>query len=79
MGDFNFISQPSDRNKPRGNVNDMLIFNEAISNLGLIELPMKGGKFTCCNKQHDPLLKNWIGFLPQHPGQVHFLQHLFTP
>jgi exonuclease III len=57
MGDFNFISQPSDRNKPHGDVNDMLIFNEAISNLGLIELPMKGRKFTWSNKQQDPLLE----------------------
>jgi exonuclease III len=57
MGDFNFISQPSDRNKPHGDVNDMLIFNEAIGNLGLIELPMKGRKFTWSNKQQDPLLE----------------------
>jgi hypothetical protein len=35
MGYFNFIIQPSNRNKPCGDVNDMLIFNEAISNLGL--------------------------------------------
>ena len=34
MGYFNFIRKPSDRNKPGGDVNDMLLFNEAISNLG---------------------------------------------
>jgi exonuclease III len=51
MGDFNFIRQPSDRNKLGGNVNDMLIFNEAISYLGIIELPMKGRKFTWSNMQ----------------------------
>jgi hypothetical protein len=57
MGDFNLIRKPSDRNKPGGNVNDMLSFNEAISNLGLIEVPLKGKKFTWSNMQHDPLLE----------------------
>ena len=42
MGDFNFIRSPEDRNRPGGDVNQMLLFNEAISNLGLIELPLKG-------------------------------------
>jgi hypothetical protein len=57
VGDFSFIRQPSDRNKPGGDVNDMLIFNEAISNLGLIELPMEGRIFTWSNMQNDPLLE----------------------
>jgi hypothetical protein len=35
MGDFNFIRNTSDRNKPGGDINDMLLFNEAISNLGI--------------------------------------------
>jgi hypothetical protein len=46
VGDFNFIRQPSYRNKPGGHVNEILIFIEAISNLRLIELPMKGRKYT---------------------------------
>jgi hypothetical protein len=34
-GDFNFIkSLPEDRNKPSGVVNDMLLFNENINDLG---------------------------------------------
>jgi hypothetical protein len=57
MEDFNFIRKPSDRNKPGGDVNDMLIFNEAISNLGLIELPLMGKRFTWSNMQQDPLLE----------------------
>ena len=36
VGDFNFIRAPTDRNMPSGDVNEMLLFNEAISNLGLI-------------------------------------------
>jgi hypothetical protein len=57
LGDFNFIREPSNRNKPGGDVNDMLLFNEAISNLGLVELPLKGRKFTWSNMQQDPLLE----------------------
>ena len=46
MGDFNFIIKPEDRNKPGGDVNEMLMFNAAISELGLIELPLKGRQFS---------------------------------
>jgi exonuclease III len=35
MGDFNFNRSLSDRNRPRGNLNDVFILNEIISNLGL--------------------------------------------
>jgi exonuclease III len=49
MGDFNFIRSPNDRNKPGGNISEMFKFNEAISNLGLVEIPLKGRKFTWSN------------------------------
>lgn len=42
MGDFNFIRSVEDRNLPGGNMNDILFFNEVISNVGLVELPIKG-------------------------------------
>jgi len=35
----------------------MLLFNEAISALGLVELPLYGKKFTWSNKQQPPLLE----------------------
>ena len=57
MGDFNFIRSPEDRNRPGGDVNQMLLFNEAISNLGLIELPLKGRQFSWSNMQDNPLLE----------------------
>jgi hypothetical protein len=57
LGDFNFIRQPSDRNKPGGDINGMLLFNEAISNLGLVEIPLKGRKYTWSNMQQTPLLE----------------------
>jgi hypothetical protein len=50
VGDFNLIRRPSDRNKPRGNIQDMLRFNEVISHLGLEELPLQGSHFTWSNK-----------------------------
>lgn len=34
-----------------------LLFNEAISKLGLVELPLKGKRFTWTNKQFSPLLE----------------------
>jgi hypothetical protein len=57
FGDFNFMRKLSDMNKPGGDVNDMLLSSVAISNLGLIELPLKGRKFTWSNMQQDPLLE----------------------
>jgi hypothetical protein len=36
VGDLNLIWSPDDRNKPGGNVNEMLLFNESINNLVLI-------------------------------------------
>ena len=57
MGDFNFIRALEDRNRPGGDINDMLLFNEAINNLGLVELPLKGRQFTWSNMQERPLLE----------------------
>jgi hypothetical protein len=57
VGDFNLIRSPEDRNKPGGNLNEMLLFNEAVSNLGLIDIPLKGRKFTWSNMQDAPLLQ----------------------
>jgi endonuclease/exonuclease/phosphatase family metal-dependent hydrolase len=73
MGDFNFYRSLADRNKPSGNLNDVFIFNEVISNLGLQEIPLKGRKITWSNMQEDPLLEqidwcftstNWISNYP---------------
>jgi hypothetical protein len=77
LGDFNFIRKPPDRNKPGGDVNDMLLFNEAISNLGLVELSLKGRKFTWSNMQKEPLLERLDWFLPLVLGLSPFLQLLF--
>jgi hypothetical protein len=57
VGDFNLLRNPEDRNKPGGDLSEMLLFNEAISALGLVELPLQGRKFTWTIKQTSPLLE----------------------
>jgi hypothetical protein len=57
IGDFNFIRSPDDRNLSGGDINDMILFNEIIGHLGLLELQLKGRKFTWSNKQIAPLLE----------------------
>ena len=52
VGDFNLYRNPSDRIKPGANYPDILMFNATISALGLIEIRLKGQRFTCSNKQH---------------------------
>lgn len=46
VGDFNLHRNPEDRNKLGADYAEMLLFNEAISYLGLVELPLKGKHFT---------------------------------
>ena len=55
LGDFNFYRSLENKNKSGGNLNDTLIFNDAIGYLGLIELPLKGRTYTWSNMQVDPL------------------------
>ena len=57
LGDLNFYRSISDRNRPGGNIQDTLIFNDAIGHLGLVELPLKGRAFTWSNMQSEPLLE----------------------
>jgi hypothetical protein len=57
IDDFNLIRASSNRNKPGANMQEIFAFNEAISSLGLVELPLKGMKYTWSNMQPpDPLL-----------------------
>lgn len=51
------MRSPDNRNRPGGDVTEMLLFNEAISSLGIVELPLQGKHFTWSNKQHPPLLE----------------------
>lgn len=62
LGDFNLIRSQENRNRPGGNIEEMLIFNEAISTLGLTEIPLQGKKYTWSNMQSPPLLEklDWV-------------------
>ena len=40
-GDFNYIRYPTDRNDGAGDTHNMMQFNEAISSLALVEIPLK--------------------------------------
>jgi endonuclease/exonuclease/phosphatase family metal-dependent hydrolase len=73
MGDFNFYRSQNDRNKPGGNVDDMLQFNDIIRAQSLVDLPLQGARFTWSNMQTDPLLvkldwfltsNNWTSIFP---------------
>ena len=79
MGDFNLIRKPSDRNRPGGDVNDMLIFNEAISELGLVELPLKGRKYTWSNMQQVPILEKLDWFFTSASWTVSYPNTLVYP
>lgn len=57
MGDFNFIRSTQNRNLPGGDMNDIMVFNELISNIDLQELPLKGRTYTWSNMQSQPLLQ----------------------
>jgi exonuclease III len=57
MGDFNLIRSQADRNRPGGNVNNMMLFNSLIQLHDLEEIPLKGRAFTWSNMQDTPLLE----------------------
>jgi hypothetical protein len=61
------------RNREGGNMQDIMIFNSIISNLGLQEIPLEGRKYTWSNMQQEPLHEqldwcftsfNWISDYP---------------
>lgn len=56
VGDFNLLRCPENRNRPGGNVNEMLLFNEVIHHLGLVEILLKGRSSTWSNMQENALL-----------------------
>jgi hypothetical protein len=73
IGDFNFYKSLENRNRGRGNMQDVMLFNEVISKLGLQEIPLKGKSYTCSNMQDNPILQqidwcftsmNWISDYP---------------
>jgi hypothetical protein len=72
VGDFNLIKNPTNRYKPGGDVNDMLLFNEAINAQGWVEMPLHGRKFTWSNKQASPLLQRLDWFFTSNSWTLHY-------
>jgi exonuclease III len=72
VGDFNLLRAPENRNKPGGSVTEMFAFNAAISKLSLVELPLKGCRFTWTNKQEDPLLERLDWFFCSNAWMASF-------
>lgn len=61
-GDFNLYRQAENRNKPGGNLAEMNMFIELISDLDLTDIPFSGQEYTWSNMQADPLLikLDWV-------------------
>jgi hypothetical protein len=57
LGNFNFYRSLENRNRAGGNTQDIMLFNEVISNLGFQEIPLKGRSYTWSNMQQEPLLE----------------------
>jgi hypothetical protein len=72
LGDFNLMRRHENRNKPRGDPNLMLGFNEAISKLGLVEVPLSGQAYTWSNKQCNPLLERLDWFFISQAWSLEF-------
>jgi hypothetical protein len=67
LWNFNLICKPENRNKPGGDLNLMMAFNEPISALGILEIPMHGQSYTWSNMQQKPLLEKLdCIFFPRH-------------
>lgn len=62
LGDFNLMRTPENRNRPGGNPQDMLLFNDVIQHLDLVDIPFKGQAYTWSNMQDDALLEkiDWV-------------------
>lgn len=71
VGDFNFIRSAQNRNKPGGDSNDIVLFNDIIRSQALVEIPLKGRSYTWSNMQEDPLLEqlDWV-FTSSHWTQT---------
>lgn len=54
LGDFNLYTFQKNRNREGADIADMNLFNNVISHLGLIDIPLQGKRFTWSNMQNPP-------------------------
>jgi exonuclease III len=76
LGDFNLIRRQGDRNKAKGNVNEMLAFNATISNLRLEELKLSGNRYTWSNMQDNILLERLDWFFASFSWMTNYPESL---
>jgi hypothetical protein len=79
LGDFNFIRSQDNRNNLGDDMNDIFLFKEIISHLGLLELPLKGRAFTWSNMQKEPLLEQLDWFFTSCEWTIFFQTQWFFP
>jgi hypothetical protein len=79
VGDFNFYRYSDNRNRSGANIIDMSTFNEVISYLGLIELPIKGRNFTWSNMQQDPILEQIDWFFTSSAWTLQYPNTMVNP
>ena len=60
-------------------MNDMLAFNEAISALALVEIPIKGREYTWSNMQNAPLLEKLDWVFSSESWTSTYLNTMVTP
>jgi hypothetical protein len=79
MGDFNMIRSTADRNRPGGNLSNILHFNSIIQEHDLEEIPLKGRNYTWSNVQDNPLLEKLDWIFTSKNWTVNFPNTLATP
>ena len=79
LGDFNFIRSVENRNKPGANMNDIFLFNDIISHLGLQEIPVKGRAYTWSNMQDNPLLEQLDWFFTSPAWTLKYPNTMVNP
>lgn len=79
VGDFKLYRCPTVCIKPGGDHAKMYMFNEDISALGLVEVPLKWHHFTWTNKQLSPLLETLDLFFTSSSCTLTYPNTLATP
>lgn len=72
VGDFNLMRGPENINRLGGDITEMMLFNDALTALGLVQLPLHGRKYARTNKQDppSPLLESLDWFLLPTIGHI---------
>ncbi len=72
LGDFNLLLSLSDKNGPPSSVSNILAFRNAISSIGLFDLPLSNRSFTWTNGRPTPMLERLDRALLSQDWLLHF-------